>query len=174
MPANKELIGKVLQSIFDHPDEHDQEAWIRTEDVLGEGDFTFDLSDFEKDCGTSCCIAGWAVLHEGFKFHISSEWDEQELETDTEVVAVKGSKSLRQSEIPNFASDSLAGEDPDLRTRVHDVFFAMDNDLAIAELMCLYETGNLPSFTKISFTRKQFVSEWLGKFYEAFEPKEAE
>lgn len=46
MKPNAELAWRVIDHIDAHPDQHDQEVWIRR----GDG------------CGTVACLAGWACL----------------------------------------------------------------------------------------------------------------
>lgn len=45
---NVELLERVMQHIDDHPEQHDQAAWI-------------------NECGTAACFAGWAVMFTGGK-----------------------------------------------------------------------------------------------------------
>lgn len=44
MNRNVQLLEKVMQHIDDHPEQHDQSTWVRT------------------DCGTAACFAGWAAI----------------------------------------------------------------------------------------------------------------
>lgn len=55
---NVQLIERVRELIASHPERHEQGLWI---DAHGADDLR---DDFGPDCGTSACVAGWAVLLE--------------------------------------------------------------------------------------------------------------
>lgn len=62
--TNINLAEKVLRSILDHPDEHDQMAWFSSDH-----DGRFGLNKLEEgSCGTTACVAGWALLHSNYLF----------------------------------------------------------------------------------------------------------
>jgi hypothetical protein len=44
---NRPLVEKIITQLIDHPELHDQTAWMD-----------------ETDCGTSHCVAGWAIAIE--------------------------------------------------------------------------------------------------------------
>lgn len=46
---NVELLEKTMQYIKDHPEKHQQGTWV----------------NFQADCGTAACFAGWTCLLEG-------------------------------------------------------------------------------------------------------------
>lgn len=48
MARNVELLERVMQHITDHPEQHDQVAWL-------------------NECGTAACFAGWACLLSGWQ-----------------------------------------------------------------------------------------------------------
>ncbi|AMS02635.1 hypothetical protein BJD55_gp131 [Gordonia phage Yvonnetastic] len=45
MKLNIELAERILEQITEHPETHDQSHWGEV-----------------RECGTVCCIAGWAIL----------------------------------------------------------------------------------------------------------------
>src|SRR5437763_16587458 len=49
---NEKLIACVLEHIEKHPDEYDQNRWCWLKDEQQDGEY----------CGTTGCVAGWAVL----------------------------------------------------------------------------------------------------------------
>lgn len=58
------LVAEILE---DHPEHHDQHQWGRgLDDDDPEGGFEWDdalrLWDDAPECGTACCVAGWAVV----------------------------------------------------------------------------------------------------------------
>lgn len=59
MKVNKELFEKIADHIEIHPDQWSQETWVDNglHGHVGPGNV---LDPY--DCGTSACIAGWAVM----------------------------------------------------------------------------------------------------------------
>ena len=178
MSANTELAGKILQSIADHPEEHKQASWIATDIIQAEGDFEFSLAEFENDCGTTACIAGWALLHEGYTFKIDSSWDEKYEEYDTVTCALKEGRMVMDHDYGRVASKALANNDQNLAEAIRPLFHDMNEEFAIAKLTHLYFLGRLPEFTfsvsggdRYEGLRKQkFVDKWYGQWIEAFPP----
>lgn len=56
---NVELLEATLKHITDHPEQHDQTSWART-----------DLA-----CGTAACFAGWACELAGYQLDLGHNWD---------------------------------------------------------------------------------------------------
>lgn len=61
-----QMLHRVANRIENDPALYDQEQWISTDDGMGRyGLITGDLELADPfDCGTACCIAGWAVLED--------------------------------------------------------------------------------------------------------------
>lgn len=175
MSANKELIGKVLRSIAEHPALHEQAEWIGDEGIKGEA-VEFDLDDFENECGTTACIAGWALLHEGYTFRFEAKED-GEWGPYTDLHAVKGDEEpIGTRTFPDVASQLMGGDDYLTASRFFDLFFTNGNEEAIAELMYAYENGEPPlrAFPAgmepvIEWLPKtDFITKWYGKFEKEF------
>jgi hypothetical protein len=54
--ANAERLLDVLTFLAAHPERHDQNFWLK-----------------KRDCGTVACLAGWAVLRNGYVEHYAPE-----------------------------------------------------------------------------------------------------
>jgi len=57
MERNKELIERTMRHIVDHPERHEQSAWIGT-----------------TTCGTVACFAGWALMLDGITAQHLLDW----------------------------------------------------------------------------------------------------
>lgn len=65
-PLNPELAWRVRDVIVQHPEHHDQGAWIDP----GRGwpfDARLTADDVLASCGTTACAAGWTVLLAGYR-----------------------------------------------------------------------------------------------------------
>lgn len=65
-PLNPELAWRVRDVIVQHPEHHDQRAWL----YLGRdvsGDALLGADDVLASCGTTACAAGWTVLLAGYR-----------------------------------------------------------------------------------------------------------
>lgn len=180
MSVNKELLGKVLQSIADHPGEHNQESWIGLPgEGEEEGEFSFTLDDFQNECGTSACVAGWTLLHEGFQFDIDIQWDEEFQYHHAVSRAVRGELELSEREYPRVAAKAL-GDPEYLYSRWGEIFHDMHRDQVIARLMYAYTTGEFAHLTLGGDSsvllggrpRLEFVNEWYLKWMDQFPAKE--
>lgn len=60
---NVELAQRIHDQITQHPDQHDQGTWCSLPGV----DAT-DAVGADNMCGTTACVAGWAMLFSGYKF----------------------------------------------------------------------------------------------------------
>jgi hypothetical protein len=49
----KELAAKVLEHVIRHPERHNQKTWVDNREQANPS---------VSDCGTTACLAGWAVL----------------------------------------------------------------------------------------------------------------
>lgn len=174
--ANTALVGKILQSIADHPEEHDQSHWVRTYDLPVAdkgGECSLTLADFEEGCGTAACVAGWTLLHDGWKFQFDVLPG-----SDPEVVqrAVKGDKELCDWEYSFTAASLLAGEDFELRDEIRHLFQDMSRERVIAKLAFVYFNGYYPTWgLTLSGDRRfeglkeyDFINKWHGEWYDHF------
>lgn len=151
---NKKLIAKVIQSIVDQPEKHEQESWVRVaapHDTFGEvvidpevkltlkGEVPIsNLLALEGSCETTACIAGWTLLHEGYV-------------TDASDLPTYG--NVRVNRILSPHGDKFTFEDIGLeaanRLGLWDqpfgqLFYDMNEESALAQLMFLYENERLP------------------------------
>ena len=149
---NYPLIAEVLRSLRDHPDHHDQSSWVgitasKPEDLQK---FTIkheivngkDFLVSEGSCQTSACIAGWTLLHEGFKV------------SDPHGVGIGGNRTIfRGFTSPEgdsydlYSVGDLAAERLGPLSWQNDfsqLFMDMEEDRAISQLMYLYDHGRLP------------------------------
>lgn len=180
MRINAALIGRVLQSIADHPEEHDQNRWIQSAGSLSEVGNELGLEDFESGCGTSACIAGWTVLHAGWKYQMAEEeyqeWDGQTVKLK-EVVLVKAGEREDTSRTPKLALEALG--DPYNKSDIASVFYDFNDERAIAKLMFFYENGRAPKQRDVrgeeysieGFAPEIFADLWYAKWEKAFPPK---
>jgi hypothetical protein len=142
---NYPLIAEILQAIQDQPDKHDQDTWMTVShetlvQMSNEG-FTVELgldSLLVPDdvCGTSACIAGWAVMLSGYK------------------AISKGGRTIRDFRSPEgffFDDYSIAAEAGKLigldKDGIEQIFHDYTDDEAKAQLMFLYEKGRIPKIT---------------------------
>jgi hypothetical protein len=171
MSINKELIGKILQSIQNHPREHRQTSWFGWSH-LNSGDQK-DIEDFEKDCGTTACIAGWALLHEGYKFEKS--------EISASIIVTSPSGEVSSDVLVPSAAEELIvnGADDDGSLDLYNVFYDLSEDRALAKFMFLYENERLPiesedddgdRFLETLF-EDDFTETWTEKINETFPPQ---
>lgn len=182
MSVNTELIGKVLQSIQDHPFEHVQNYWLDWTRVSGGS--VFGLEDLKHDCGTAACAAGWTLLHEGYQFRVIP-YDEMDPIRPHRIQALKDGKVLPEGSIPETAAERIS-DDSDID--FHQLFYDLNEERAKAQLMFLYENGHLPEMTDWSGDElsvddlqdeggfiggkrwEDFVDEWVAILNDTFPP----
>ena len=148
--VNYPLIADVLQSIRNNPKHHDQTAWVGAKANTNAEINQFvishkvikgqDLLVAEGSCETSACIAGWALLLEGYDAF--SPVDVQHARrADTYY------EKFSSPEGPIVDRFSVSGEAAYL-LRIHEgadqIFMDMDNKRAVAQLMFVFEKGRLP------------------------------
>lgn len=70
MVVNVELLTKVRDKIASEPDTLDMDHWVNvaTEGLSDENDYFLGADDLP--CGTTACIAGWAILFSGDRVHV--------------------------------------------------------------------------------------------------------
>ena len=198
---NKKLLAKVIQSIVDQPEKHEQESWVRVaapHDTFGEvvidpevkltlkGEVPIsNLLALEGSCETTACIAGWTLLHEGYA-------------TDASDLPAYG--VVRVNQILSPDGDKFSFEDIGLeaanRLGLWDqpfgqLFYDMNEESALAQLMFLYENERLPEIENTytddfepddmqDYDREDlrvegesfetFTSTWLAVLHEKFPP----
>lgn len=148
--VNYPLIADVLQSIRNNPKHHDQTSWVGAKADTKAEINQFVIShkvikgqDFlvaEGSCETSACIAGWALLLEGYEaFSPGDVRYAPRLDTYYE--------KFSSPEGPIVDSFSVSEEAAYL-LRIHEgadqIFMDMDNKRAVAQLMFVFEKGRLP------------------------------
>lgn len=142
--TNKETIAKVLTSIINHPEQHSQSDWISTVQPNDDGSYeALDLEDFESDsCDTSACIAGWAVLHAGYrvtKRDVSFVREDGEGDYWTERIFVKDGKEHK-----NLCFDVLGQEILGLTGETAGrLFYDFSDEESIAALYSIYTTDKI-------------------------------
>lgn len=72
MNVNVARLRAELEFVTDHPERWDQGAWWDLP-----GDATVDAEPgVDWTCGTTACLAGWTVIHEGYRPH-DGDWENQ-------------------------------------------------------------------------------------------------
>lgn len=148
--VNYDLIHEVLQSIRNHPQHHDQSSWIGVKGSSLDQVENFTIRhktiegvDFllaEGSCETSACIAGWALLHQGFRA------DRPWIGHSSKPEALYQNFVNEDTLVKSFDIGSEAALQLGIAGEAYDqVFMDMDNKRAVAQLMFLYEKGRLPS-----------------------------
>lgn len=150
--VNYELVAEVLQSIRNHPQHHDQSSWVGVKGSSLDQVEKFTIRhktiegvDFllaEGSCETSACIAGWTLLHQGFR--AEKPWNGHSSKPEAfyqRFVSSDGESSATTFDIGPEAALQLGIHEEDY----DQVFMDMDNKRAVAQLMFLYEKGRLPS-----------------------------
>lgn len=149
--VNYPLIADVLQSIRNHPQHHDQTSWVGVKGASRNEVEGFaikhqtiervDILLAEGSCKTSACIAGWALLHQGFNAENPWKGNAQEPEAFYQ--------KFRSADGETIIKSFDIGPEAALLLGIHDesydqVFMDMNNKRAVAQLMFLYEKGRLP------------------------------
>lgn len=140
---NIDLAEKVLKSIINNPDKHDQGSWFVTdEEAVWDGKrMVMGLEDMAEDgCGTSACTAGWAVLHDGWKYveemvSSESEWAPRRIEKIT-----KGDQTISEPNFVQIGKDLLGLSDEEGR----ELFLVADETRAIATLYSIVKHNVIP------------------------------
>lgn len=141
--TNKTMIKKVLVSIINHPEHHNQDDWF-SGDFGEDHDESLSLEDLEQDhCGTSACVAGWATLHDGWKVthkpfttNYGTFW-QKVFEREGQVLSSKDG----QASVSSLGEKAL-GLDEDSREGGF-LFYETTNEEAIACLYSLLTTGKI-------------------------------
>lgn len=157
---NKKLIAKVIQSIQNQPEKHDQNSWVR----IDSDDRTLlhgltpqvpitNLLELEGACETSACIAGWALLHEGYMANVPG-YDHYGSVRIITVFDQDGN---------GFSSDGVGKEAAEL-LGIQDLsygqlFYDMHEDGALAQLVYLHENGDLPEIEYVGEEGYDFLPE---------------
>lgn len=140
---NIDLAEKVLKSIINNPDKHDQGSWFVTdEEAVWDGKrMVMGLEDMDEDgCGTSACAAGWAVLHDGWKYieelvSYGDEWKPSRVEK-----IVKGDQTISEPNFVQMGKDLLGLSDGEAR----ELFLVADETRAIATLYSIVRHNVIP------------------------------
>jgi hypothetical protein len=135
---NVALMEKILRSVINHPDEHYQGSWFSVVDYdeLPGKVLTLEALEAEakNDCGTSACIAGWALLHDG--------WKVKEMATpysSSDIIA-KGSRTIENPDYVGMGAEILGlGAD-----EARNLFLVADETVAVATLYSIVKTGEIP------------------------------
>lgn len=145
--VNYELLHKVLQSVRNHPEHHDQSSWVGVvAPTPGEASkFTFssvrigmsDLIVAEGSCETSACLAGWTLLHSSFVARDGRSFDTQ---VRFDAFSAPSGDSVSFESVGEEAASLLGISN----MRWGQVFFDYVNNRAIAQMMFLYVRGHLP------------------------------
>jgi hypothetical protein len=138
---NVELLTKVRDQIRDHPEVHDQEHWwkiVSTEVPEGfevqnpDSTWYTDAKETLPQCGTSMCVAGWAVHLAGLKpapeDAFTSSFTEGIVITDVETVW----NGDFEEHISDVAAD-LLGLDPDQADALFEPFWTHAEVLAMMD-----------------------------------------
>lgn len=148
--VNYPLIADVLQSIRNNPKHHDQTTWVGAEAntkaeinqfvishkvVKGQ-----DLLVAEGSCNTSACIAGWALLLEGYEAFAPRDVDySQRADTFYEKFSTPSGSTVDCFSVSEEAAFLLR-----IYEGADQIFMDMDNKRAVAQLMFVFEKGRLP------------------------------
>lgn len=111
MPINTDLLLEIREQITSHPETHDQNQWGR-----------------RTACGTTHCIAGWAIVLSGATF----DWTSVYNTAGTSVTVNDGAYRIEEY----AACEMGLSED-----EADDLFFEYDNAEALAMLDELIEKG---------------------------------
>lgn len=110
---NIELAEKVLKQVTEHPETHNQHEW-----------------GYRNSCGTSACLAGWAV----YIAHPDAvvQWRTNPYDTSTDQVAcsVVPLGGGQRFDIATLAAEALGLDEDD----ADELFLTLDNEEAIEML----------------------------------------
>lgn len=116
---NVDLMLEIKAAIESNPTAHDQKYWVRDTNV----------------CGTTRCIAGWAIhLAGGYELM----WSTEQFGNDSVTVAdfAYGASGVRY-EIADLAAAEMGLNEDEM----YDLFWTGDNEGALAKLDELIEKG---------------------------------
>jgi hypothetical protein len=185
---NKELIGKIIQSIQNSPAHHDQKHWAFVPGMTGraiqDGEYKITAESIENDCGTACCIAGWALLKSNYDFII----EVVNKYPITRFMERGTNEIMDASKIRRTAEDLMSDE-----YRLDQIFYDMDEKRALSQLMFLYENGDLPELEPFPSSewmsgdtmqeedkfyldfmhQDEFIETWMKRVNEEFPPRKS-
>lgn len=147
---NYPLIAEVLQAIRNHPERHNQESWVALKTPEGKKREEFALNHLtikgeelivaEGSCQTSACIAGWALLYEGFEASDPFPNGMADNISYMRMTSPEG-EGFPSYEVATIAAHVL-GIPQD--QNADQLFMDMEEDRAVAQLMYFYDNGRLP------------------------------
>lgn len=129
---NTDLARKIILSALRHPERHSQSYWydINTR----QGPVVLSVEDVNGDapamCGTTCCIAGWSLLHDGWEI-VSTPDHGTYMANETYATMRAPHRNLISVE---GAAANVLGIDYDT---ANDIFYEMDERAALAKLWLL-------------------------------------
>lgn len=155
---NKKRAEDVLRSVLSFPEEHLQDQWLEVKDFSQTSEIESSPEEdedgnsvetrtvtvnsmLEGSCGTTACIAGWAVLHAGWKFNTTLKISPDGWESISyESISPTGDREELASvpELERQGKRALGLTDDQVET----LFFTMDEKLATIRLYSLIKGWN--------------------------------
>jgi hypothetical protein len=97
LPAGAPLIDRVVDVIEHNPDAHDQGEWIAREGFEEDGTPAPEVivSADNFPCGTTACVAGWAVLLSGHSIRMPEGSNYAHGISDNRAIAIVAERLLK-------------------------------------------------------------------------------